>query len=138
LSVSGNSTLSAPSDVTIILTGSGSNYATASISGGADVTINAPTSGPLAGLAIYQDRNAPQVASPPPNSFTGGTTQNIRGAIYFPNQGMTFNGGTATGGATCTQLVGLTITFNGNATFNNNCKDTGVRAIGTSFVALVE
>jgi len=138
-SVSGNSSISAPSGVTIILTSStGNNYATASIAGGADVNIVAPTSGPLAGLAIFQDRNAPQRTNPPPNSFTGGTTQNITGAIYFPNQGMTFNGGTNTGGAICTQLVGLTITFNGNANFNNNCTGTGVRSVGTSFIKLVE
>jgi Flp pilus assembly protein TadG len=137
-SMSGGSSITGTGGVTIILTGSGSDYATASISGGSTVNITAPTSGSLAGLAFFQDRNAPQTSSPPPNSFTGGTTQNITGAIYFPNQGMTFNGGTNTGGAICTQLVGLTITFNGNAAFNNNCKGVGVRSIGTSFVALVE
>ena len=138
-SVSGNSTINAPLGVTIILTSSsGSNYATASISGGADVTITAPTSGALKGLAIFQDRSAPQSASPPPNSFTGGTNQNITGGIYFPNQGVTFNGGTTTGGAICTQIVALTITFNGNAAFNNNCQGLGVRSAGTSFIKLVE
>jgi Flp pilus assembly protein TadG len=138
-SVSGNSTISAPSGVTIVLTGSGSDYATASISGGSNVTITAPTSGPLEGLAIFQDRNAPQPNNGnAPNSFTGGTTQNITGVIYTPNQGVTFNGGTNTGGAKCTQLVALTITFNGNAAFNNNCKGVGVRGIGTSFIKLVE
>jgi Flp pilus assembly protein TadG len=134
-SISGNSSISG-SGVTIILTSSsGSNYATASISGGADVNLTAPTSGTLAGLAFFQDRNAPQSGT---DSFTGGTTQNITGALYFPNQGVTFNGGTNTGGATCTQLVALTITFNGNAGFNNNCQGKGVRAIGSSFVQLVE
>lgn len=135
-SISGNSSISG-AGVTIVLTGSGSNYATASVAGGSNVTLSAPTSGPLAGLAIFQDRNAPQNANAP-NSFTGGTNQNITGAIYFPSQGMTFNGGTTTGGAICTQLVGLTITFNGNAAFNNNCKGVGVRSVGTSFIALVE
>jgi hypothetical protein len=135
-SVSGNSSISAPSGVTIILTSSsGSNYATASISGGADINIVAPTSGPLAGLAIFQDRNAPSSGT---NSFTGGTNQNITGAIYFPNQAVTFNGGTTTGGAICTQIVASIITFNGNAAFNNNCTGTGVRSAGTSFVKLVE
>jgi hypothetical protein len=134
-SVSGNSTVNAPSGVTIVLTGSGNNYATASIAGGADVTINAPTSGPLAGLAIFQDRNAPSSGT---NSFTGGTNQNIKGAMYFPTQAVTFNGGTTTGGAICTQIVASIITFNGNAAFNNDCKGTGVRSVGTSFIKLVE
>jgi hypothetical protein len=135
-SVSGNSTVYAPSGVSIILTSStGSNYATASIAGGADVTITAPTSGPLAGLAIFQDRNAPASGT---DAFTGGTNQNITGAIYFPTQSVTFNGGTTTGGAICTQIVASTITFNGNAAFNNNCAGTGVRGVGTSFIKLVE
>jgi Flp pilus assembly protein TadG len=134
-SVSGNSTIYG-NGVSIILTSSsGSNYATASISGGATVTLNPTTAAPLAGVAIYQDRNAPQSGT---DSFTGGTTQNITGAIYFPNQSVTFNGGTSTGGAICTQIVASTITFNGNAAFNNNCSGFGVRSIGTSFVKLVE
>jgi Flp pilus assembly protein TadG len=137
-SVTGGSTIYAPSGVTIILTSStGSDYATTSIAGGSDVTIVAPTSGPLSGLAIFQDRNAPQNANPT-NSFTGGTTQKITGTIYLPNQGVTFNGGTTTGGARCTQLVALTITFNGNAAFNNNCQGVGIRAAGGSFIQLVE
>jgi hypothetical protein len=75
--------------VTIIFTTStGSNYATASISGGFIVPITAPTSGPLAGLAFFQDRNAPTSGS---DSFSGGSTQNITGTIYFPSQNMTFN-----------------------------------------------
>src|SRR5581483_4688637 len=126
------------SGVTIILTSStGSDYATAQIDGGAIVTISAPTTGPLAGLAFFQDRNAPASTGSNSNKFTGGTTQNITGAIYFPNQNVTFNGGTSTGGAAmCTQLVALTINFNGNSTFNNNCAGTGARGIGTSFVQL--
>jgi Flp pilus assembly protein TadG len=138
-SISGNSTINGTGGVTIILTGSGSDYATASVAGGSNINITAPTSGPLAGLAFFQDRNAPQPNNGnAPNSFTGGTTQNITGAIYFPHQGVTFNGGTSTGGAQCTQLVALTITFNGNADFNNNCAGTGTKGLGTSFVQLVE
>jgi hypothetical protein len=134
-SISGNSSISGEG-VSIVLTSStGSNYASASISGGSTVSLDLTTPAPLAGIAVYQDRNAPQGGT---NSFTGGTTQNINGAIYFPNQGVTFNGGTKTGGAICTQLVALTITFNGNANFNNNCKGFGVRSVGTSFVQLVE
>jgi Putative Flp pilus-assembly TadE/G-like len=135
-SISGNSSISGTAGVTIILTSStGSNYATASISGGSNVNLTAPTSGPLAGMAVYQDRNAPSSGS---DSFSGGTNQNITGAVYFPNQSVTFSGGTTTGGAICTQLIASTITFNGNAAFKNNCQGTGVRAIAGSFIQLVE
>jgi hypothetical protein len=85
------------------------------------------------GWSCIQTATAPKAAP----TATGGDT-NINGALYFSNQNVTFNGGTSTGGAICTQLVALTITFNGNAAFNNNCLGKGVRGIGTSFVKLVE
>jgi Flp pilus assembly protein TadG len=136
LSISGNSSISGTAGVTIILTSStGSNYATASVSGGSTVDLVAPTSGPLAGMAVFQDRNAPASGT---DSFSGGTSQNITGVVYFPNQSVTFSGGTTTGGAICTQLVASIITFNGNAAFNNNCQGTGVRAVAGSFIQLVE
>lgn len=136
-SITGNSSVvgSAPGVALIFTSSTGSNYATVSIGGGSIVAITAPTSGPLAGLAFFQDRNAPASGS---DSFAGGTTQNITGAIYFPAQSVTFSGGTATGGPACTQLIAQKITFNGNANFNNNCAGVGVRGIGNALVQLVE
>jgi Flp pilus assembly protein TadG len=137
LSVSGNSSLTGDG-VTIVFTSStGQNYATASISGGATINLTAPTSGPTAGLAFFQDRNAPSNGS---DSFTGGATQNITGAIYFPDQTVTFSGGTSSGNsASCTQLVALKFTFTGNSTFNNNnCAAAGVHGLGNSPVQLVQ
>jgi Flp pilus assembly protein TadG len=104
-SIGGSSTLTATSGATIVLTSStASNYATATINGGASVSVTAPTTGATAGLAFFQDRNAP-TAGTNANSFSGGGTQNIVGAIYFPNQGVTYAGGATSGGATCTQLL---------------------------------
>ena len=131
-----SSTVTATGGVTIVLTSStGSNYATATISGGSTATITAPTSGPTAGLAFFQDRNAPSSGS---DTFSGGSAQKITGAIYFPHQKVTFSGGSSSGGAACTQLIGWTITFSGSSTFNNNCAEAGVRGIGGSLVQLVE
>ena len=105
-SMSGQSTLTATGGTTIILTSStGSNYPSVSISGGATVSVTAPCTGSTAGLAFFQDRNAPSSGT---NSFTGGSTQNITGAIYFPNQGVTFVGRQRDGWRrACTQLVAL-------------------------------
>lgn len=134
-SISGGATLNG-SGVSIVLTSStGSNYATASISGGSTVTLSAPSSGATAGLALFQDRNAPSTGS---NSISGGATQNITGAIYFPSQNVSFSGGSSSGSAQCTQLIGYTLTFSGGATFNNNCASAGTRAIGSSAAAMVE
>jgi Flp pilus assembly protein TadG len=135
-SLSGQSTLTATGGATIILTSStGSNYATATVSGGATVSITAPCTGPTAGLAFFQDRNAPSSGT---DSFTGGTTQNINGAIYFPDQTVTYSGGSATGGAICTQLVALKLKFSGNSTFNNNCASVCTATIGSTSSQIIE
>ena len=137
-SVGAQSTLTASNGTTIILTSStGSNYATATINGGASVSVTAPTAGATAGLAFFQDRNAP-TAGTSANSFTGGGTQNIVGAIYFPNQGVTYAGGASTGGATCTQLLAYTLKFSGNSNFNSNCGSAGTATIGSTSNQLVE
>jgi Putative Flp pilus-assembly TadE/G-like len=130
--------------VTIVLTGSGSNYATVQINGNSTVTLNETANGPIGGLAFFQDRNAPVTpALPTPttqNTFNGGTTMNINGGIYFPNQLVTYTGGATSGGAECTQLVSYTIKITGNTNFQGNCQSvTGAMdGGGTTTVALVE
>ena len=134
--LSGGATFNATGGVTIVLTSStGSSYATANISGGSNVNITAPTSGQTAGLALFQDRNAPSSGT---DSFSGGATQNITGAIYFPHQAVNYSGGTATGGSDCTQLIAYTMTFTGGSTFNNSCAGVGTAPIGGGNSKIVE
>ena len=136
LNLSGGTTFNATDGVTIVLTSStGSSYATANISGGANVNITAPTSGPTAGLAFFQDRNAPSNGT---DSFSGGATQDIVGAIYFPHQAVNYSGGTATGGSQCTQLIAYTMTFSGGSAFNNNCAGLGTTSIGGGNSRIIE
>lgn len=133
--LSGGATFNAPGGVTIVLTSSTGSYATANFSGGSNVNITAPTSGPTAGLAFFQDRNAPSSGT---DSFSGGATQNITGAIYFPHQAVSYSGGTATGGSACTQLIAYTMTFSGGTTFNNDCVGVGTALIGGGNSKIVE
>ena len=135
LSLSGQSTLNATGGVTLVLTGSGTDYAGVSFSGGSTVNLTAPSSGPTAGLAFFQDRNAPATGS---DSLTGGSTQNITGAIYFPNQSVNFTGNSGTSSASCTQLIALKLTFTGNSGFSTNCSGVGTTAFGTSSATMVE
>jgi hypothetical protein len=123
--------------VTIILTGSGSQYANATIGNGATVTLAAPTTGTTAGLAIVGDPNAP--SSTPSSSFGGGATMNITGALYFPTETVQFTNGIANPSG-CTQLIAGSMVFNGGASFNSNCAGTGTSTIGggSSATALVE
>ena len=119
--VSGNSAVTGDG-VTIILTGSGSNYATVTINGGAVVDISAPSTGTYAGIAFTQDPNAPSGVT---NKFNGGSTMDIDGVIHMPNQAIQFTGGNTTGNR-CTRLVADTITFSGNAVMGNNCTGYGL------------
>jgi len=122
------------SGVTIVLTGSGSDYASVTIGNGANVTLSAPTTGATAGLLFLQDRNAPKTGS---SSFQGGATERLTGALYFPSQTVTYSNGT-TSASTCTQLVAWHLQFQGGAMFNSNCANTGVKTIGASPSLLVE
>jgi hypothetical protein len=138
LKIAGGSTLTATSGTTIILTTSNPSQscATTKFDGGTTVSIVAPTSGALAGLALYLDRACNDTSAT--NSLSGGSTQNITGAIYFPNEPVTFSGGSDTGGAVCTQLMAWTITFSGHSTFNSSCTGTGTRSVALTGGNLVE
>lgn len=133
-SVNGGATV-AGDGVTLILTSStGSHYATASINGGAIINITAPTSGPMEGVVLYADRNAPVGAS---ITLNGGSSQNFAGAIYAPTGALSYSGG-ALNNNDCLQLVADTIAFTGNSGLANNCTKYGVRPLGGAPTALVE
>jgi hypothetical protein len=138
LSIGGGSALNATSGTTIILTTSNPNQtcATTKVDGGAIVNLTAPSSGALSGIAVYQDRACTDHTLT--SSLTGGGTQNINGAIYFPQQTVNYAGGSPTGGAQCTQLIAWIVNFTGSSTFQNNCTGTGTRSVSLTGGRLVE
>lgn len=115
------------------------NPGTVSITGNANVNITAPTSGPTAGLAFFQERNTCTAnVQNCTNTLGGGGNLNITGAIYFPNNPVSYSGGTSAGGASqCTQLIANTITFTGGATLQQNCQSAGTRQIGATAGTLI-
>ena len=127
-SVNGGATVKG-TGVTIVFTSStGSNYATASINGGANVNLTAPSSGPTAGIVFFGDRKAPAGTV---FKFEGGATQVFMGALYLPKGDVSFAGGsdTTTG---CTKLIGNTIKFTGDTNFALDCSGLGTKAIGAT------
>jgi Flp pilus assembly protein TadG len=134
LQMAGGSTLQG-TGVTIILTSStGSNYADATINGGATLAITAPSTGPTAGIAIFGDRNMPTGTT---FKFNGGDTQVIGGAVYVPHGTLQYAGGN-NADTNCTQVIGDTVTFVGNSLLKINCSGYGTRPIGTAVASLVE
>lgn len=144
-SVAGGATVICPSctdgaGVTIILTGTSPGSFSVSGSGNQPTTIDltAPNSGTYAGIAVYQDPNAPSKST---NSLSGNSNININGALYFPNSNVSFSGGATAAGAKCTQIIASEIQFSGNVSINSSCNDAGTKSIGssgTSKTALVE
>jgi Flp pilus assembly protein TadG len=103
------------------------------VNGGAELDLSAPDSGPYAGVIMYQDRRAEYGTS----TVNGNSDSFLRGAIYFPNRQLRFNG-TAGMSTECVQLVARRLSFGGNASINNNCPSGGgAQAFQATFVRLV-
>jgi len=134
LSVNGGATLTG-TGVTLVFTSSnGHNYANATINGGANVNLVAPTSGPTAGIVLFGDRN---MTAGTAFKLNGGSSEVFGGAIYIPQGAVTFSGGAASTNG-CLQLVADTVTFVGNANFSINCAGYGTKSIGSALAKLIE
>ena len=133
--VNAGATLTSNGGVTIFLTSStGSQYASTSINGGSNVTLSAPTSGTYSGVLFYGDRDAPTGIN---QTLNGGGALDLTGAIYYPVGDVIYTGGASFLGS-CNQIIGYTITFNGNTKMNNSC-DGGMSSIDIkNNVSLVE
>jgi hypothetical protein len=85
-----------------------------SMSGGATVSLSAPSTGTWQGILFYQARG--NTAS---STLVGGTAQAMNGVLYFPSASLTYTGGSSTI-ATATTLVADTLTMVGNSYINSS------------------
>src|SRR5215469_1206490 len=114
--------------VTLIFTsGNGNTYPNITINGGSTVTLGPPNSGTLSGLVMYADRNTPVGT---PEKLDGGSGMTLTGAVYMPTGAVDWSGGNGTS-TTCTQVIGDTVNFSGNAAMGVDCTGMGVRMWGT-------
>jgi hypothetical protein len=99
--------------VTFYLTGSGTKYADVKIAAGSHVTLTPMTTGSLANVLFFQDRNAKNGQS----KLTGQANMNLTGILYFPNSEVEFNGGLEMDEADVL-LVASTLKVTGNSYIN--------------------
>jgi hypothetical protein len=119
--------------VTLVFTSSTEkNWATASVNGNAVIDLTPPISGPTAGIVVFADRRVPAGTA---YKFNGGATQYFGGAVYVPTGDLEFAGGAGTS-VSCTQLIGGTVTFTGNANLAINCSAYRTRPFGPAVVRL--
>ena len=106
-------------------------------------TITAPTSGSMAGIAIYQDGTA--ATGTITNTLSGTSTVNFTGLLYFGHQNVVVSGSSENQQAAYTAMVAYTINYSGTSTLflNSNYSNTTVPVPsglygGTSTVALTQ
>ena len=107
-----------------------SSGSSVSMAGGSTVSLSAPTSGTYSGIVYFGDRS--DTTSAP--SFGGGSGQVITGVLYFPSQNVSYSGNSSAM-SECTQVVGYTVTFSGNANFNSTCPGDGMTTVNVSDAA---
>jgi len=131
-SVNGGGTIKGDG-VTLVFTKKTSNsWATASINGNATVNLTPPRSGLTAGIVMFGDRSIPVGTT---FRFNGGANQYLGGAIYIPTGAVSFSGGAATG-ASCTQVIGNTVSFVGNSSLAINCSGYNTRPFSPTVIKI--
>jgi hypothetical protein len=103
---------------------------TMSISGSAILDITSPTSGTYQGIFLYRDRRAPADTNGC-CTVVGNTGGTLTGAIYAPNDQVTFTGN-GTFSSNCLQILSATISFDGSATINNTFNSTTCPKLGNT------
>ena len=146
LTTKGN-TIGVGTGVVFYLTGSGTavqlqdDYV--DLSAKTTLTISAPTSGPLAGFAIFQDGTA--ATGTLTNTLSGNSDINFTGLLYFGHQNVTVTGDSENQQSAFTCMIAYTVNYTGNATqyLNSNYPSTTVPVPtalygSTSMIALTQ
>ena len=132
LTVNGGATVNGNGVTLYFTSSSGSNWATVTINGNANVNLAPMTYGPTRGIVVFADRNTPAGTS---FKFNGGATQYFAGAVYVPSAAVNFSGG-ATATTTCTQVIGDTVTFTGNSNLAIDCSQYNTRPFSSKTMRL--
>jgi hypothetical protein len=119
---------SSGSSMTVVFTGTNDAGYTHAPTGGGTLDIQAPSSGPWSGMAIYQD---PAITNGV-NIYEAGNspTWDITGMVYLPNASVTFSGAVnkSSNGASCFGIVANNLTINGTGSIlaHGGCADAGL------------
>jgi hypothetical protein len=116
--------------VTVILTTQGTKVGTVSMASNAQITLNAPKTGPFAGLVLAQDANGlpnGTIYSSPSSTIAGAPGAMLNGLVYFPNSWMTFTGSPSDASPGCLLLVVKSLTVSGASSLETSgCASAGL------------
>ena len=117
-------------DVSFYLTENGNVNDNITISGGAKVSLSAPSDGPLPGILFYQDRNTTADIT---HLLTGGAEMQLNGIIYFPTTDLTFTGGAELTDS-ATMIIADEVTFTGDVYLGDFDKAPGNAILGNALM----
>ena len=120
--VTGGSTTATGTGVSFYLSGTGD----ISLNNSTNLTIIAPTSGEMAGIAIYQDHSQP--VGTVTNYIQGNSAINFTGVLYFGTQNLYVNGSSSNNSAGYTSMIVNALKYEGYSTLylNSNYAGTNV------------
>jgi hypothetical protein len=111
LSFNGNDSLVGNGVTIFLMQGS-----TLTINGNATTDLSPPTSGPYAGITIYQARdNAAEL------KLNGTSDISLTGYVYAPAAAISYKGNSSTTNQSCMRIIGDTVTMTGNSNVKSNC-----------------
>lgn len=125
-------------DANANITGSGvtiyvGNGVNVSMNANGFVNLSAPTSGVYSGVLFFGARDGTGSVS-----MNGTAASLLTGAIYFPNQNLSYNGNFSGNGG-CMRVVAKTVSWSGNASIAQDCSAFGIANIPSQrTVMLVE
>ena len=112
ISLGGNGSLTG-AGVTIFLM----EDAEMSINANQVISLSPPTTGPYAGITIYQE-----AGNDSDLTLNGGAGSSLNGFVYAPGAAITYTGNSNTGSDACLRIIGDTVTMIGNSTVRSDCK----------------
>lgn len=121
---------------TVIFSGTNAASSVRGPSGNGTLDIQAPSSGPWSGVALYQDPRMSPPASSLDITYKGNQpTWNITGLVYLPKSNTTFSGAVnkSSNGTSCFVFVAYKILVNGTGSIfanNNQCAAAGLTPPG--------
>ena len=111
------------------------NNAQISINGNSNMNLTPPTSGTYSGMLFFGSRSNSASTS---ITINGSSTSSMTGAIYFPNQTVSYIGDFQ-GANGCTQVVARIIQWSGNSSLGVDCSAYGMSPLPVGgVVKLVE
>ena len=129
--------------VTIILIAHNNKIGYVTMASNATLNLNAPSSGPFAGLVFVQDSNGlpnGTTYTSAHSAFGMAPGATLNGLVYFPNSSITFQGNPSATGPKCLLLVVRTLAVNGTSSLETSgCAGAGLTQLPTVYtVALAE